>query len=218
MLESGTTKGTRLVGAALCGVLLLALAAPASAEIYRWVDDQGNVHFSSTPQPEASQRERQVYDRSGMQRETLPPPPTREERAQVAAEREEAERELAAAQQAREDQALRVQQLRRAYESLEDIDLLRERRVTTIRGNIQRSEGQETILLRERERIQRQKESRPNNEQLQARYALEIEELDERLERQRSYRRGQEQQLQAIEERLELDRRDFRELVMNGEG
>lgn len=217
MLESGATKGTRLVGAALCGALLLALAAPASAEIYRWVDDQGNVHFSSTPQPEASQRERQVYDRSGMRRETLPAPPTEEERARMAAERAQAERELAAAQQAREDRASRAQQLRRAYESLEDIDELHERRVTTIRGNIERAEGQEAILLRERERIQRQKESRPNNEQLQARYASEIEELDERLERQRSYRRGQEQQLQAIEERLELDRRDFRELVVNGE-
>lgn len=33
----------------LCASLLLALAAPASAEIYRWVDNDGRVHFGDQP-------------------------------------------------------------------------------------------------------------------------------------------------------------------------
>jgi glutaredoxin len=33
----------------LCASLLLALAAPASAEIYRWVDNAGRVHFGDQP-------------------------------------------------------------------------------------------------------------------------------------------------------------------------
>jgi glutaredoxin len=33
----------------LCASLLLALAAPASAEIYRWVDSAGRVHFGDQP-------------------------------------------------------------------------------------------------------------------------------------------------------------------------
>ncbi len=33
-------------------VLCLALAAPASAQIYRWVDSKGKVHFSDSPPPD----------------------------------------------------------------------------------------------------------------------------------------------------------------------
>lgn len=195
--------------------MLLCLAVPAQAEIYRWVDDEGTVHFSTTPGPEASQRERRVYDSEGRMREVLPAPPTPEERAHAAAQREQAERALAAAQAAREDREARVRQLRRAYESLADIEALRERRVVAIESNLRLSEAQEKTLLRERERIRRQAGQLgrgSGDEVLEARYAAELQEIDGRLARERGYRRSQQERLQAIHERLDLDREDFREL------
>jgi len=38
-------------------IVALLLALPASAELYRWVDAQGNVHYSDTPQAGAEQVE-----------------------------------------------------------------------------------------------------------------------------------------------------------------
>lgn len=34
---------------ALCGLLMLAAGTAQPAEIYRWTDDQGRVHYSQTP-------------------------------------------------------------------------------------------------------------------------------------------------------------------------
>lgn len=197
------------------GILLLCLGVPGQAEIYRWVDDQGTVHFSSTPGPETSQRERRVYDSEGRLREVLPAPPTPEERERAARDRAEAERALAAAQAAREDRDARLRQLRRAYESLEDIEALRERRASAIESNLRLSEAQEKTLLRERERIRHQKDRTTGEEVLEARYAAELRELDERIERERSYQKSQRERLQAIHARLDLDQEDFRELVLD---
>ncbi|WP_196800281.1 DUF4124 domain-containing protein [Thioalkalivibrio sp. ALE12] len=200
----------------VAAALLLGLAVPVQADIYRWVDDDGTVHYSSTPQPETSQRERRIYDSEGRMREILPAPMSAEERAQAAAEREQAERDLEATQRARQDRAAREQQLRRAYASLDEIEELRERRERSIAGNIQRSEAQEKTLLRERERIRRQLDGANEGSPLADRYRAELEELDARIARERQYRRGQRDRLSAIHERLDLDRRDFQQLVMNG--
>lgn len=200
----------------MAGGLLLALVNPAPADIYRWVDDDGTVHYSSTPEPETSQRERRVYDSEGRLRTVLPAPMSPEERARAAAEREQAERDLEATQRARQDRAVRVTQLRQAYASLEEIEQLRERRERSIDANIHRSEVQERTLLRERERIRRQMRRADEGSALIRRYQAEIAELNARIARERQYRRGQQERLSAIHERLDLDRRDFQRLVMNG--
>ncbi|WP_156000757.1 DUF4124 domain-containing protein [Thioalkalivibrio sp. ALJT] len=209
-------KRLRLVQAGVAGGLLLALVNPAPADIYRWVDDDGTVHYSSTPEPETSQRERRVYDSEGRLRTVLPAPMSPEERARAAAEREQAERDLEATQRARQDRAVRVTQLRQAYASLEEIEQLRERRERSIDANIHRSEVQERTLLRERERIRRQMRRADEGSALIRRYQAEIAELNARIARERQYRRGQQERLSAIHERLDLDRRDFQRLVMNG--
>lgn len=38
-----------------CLFLLLALTLPASAQVYKWTDAEGNVHFGNQPPPEADE-------------------------------------------------------------------------------------------------------------------------------------------------------------------
>lgn len=52
----GCTLGVTLTG-------VMALCAPASAEMYKWVDDEGNVQYTQTPPPDR-------------QAETIKPPPS----------------------------------------------------------------------------------------------------------------------------------------------
>lgn len=40
----------------LASVLALALCVPAAAKIYKWTDEQGNVHFSDEPPPEGAEQ------------------------------------------------------------------------------------------------------------------------------------------------------------------
>ena len=44
-------------------LLLLAAAAPAAAESYKWVDDKGVVNYSNTPPPEKFAKAKPVQDR-----------------------------------------------------------------------------------------------------------------------------------------------------------
>ncbi len=48
-------------------VISLALAIPAAADIYKWVDSNGNVHYSNTPPPDVKRTKVKVED---------PAPPT----------------------------------------------------------------------------------------------------------------------------------------------
>ncbi len=50
---------------------LILLANPSLAEIYRWVDENGNVRFSDTVPPKASKLERHVLDKRGNLRDVL---------------------------------------------------------------------------------------------------------------------------------------------------
>ncbi|HLX81522.1 MAG TPA: DUF4124 domain-containing protein [Burkholderiales bacterium] len=44
-------------------LLILAAAAPAAAESYKWVDDNGVVNYSNTPPPEKFAKAKRVVDR-----------------------------------------------------------------------------------------------------------------------------------------------------------
>lgn len=41
---------------AILGLLLAALAAPATAQLYKWKDSQGNIIYSDRPPPDAAQK------------------------------------------------------------------------------------------------------------------------------------------------------------------
>ena len=204
------------------GVLLGALAmllampvAPAVAgDIHRWVDDDGTVRFSDKPRPESSDRERQVYDRQGFVREVVPAPPTAEEREAAAEERRRAEQAQEAGEGDASSQAARKRQLERAYDSLAEIESLRERRIAALENNIRMSERQAERLERERDRIEEQKSRNRDDPGLQQRYSSELEDVRGRLERERSYLDRQQARIDDMNAQFDADAEDFRELVL----
>lgn len=67
-------------------ILCLLLAAPlAPAQtVYKWVDDEGNVHYSQTLPPEQVQREHDRLTQEGLLAERVARAPTAQERAELA--------------------------------------------------------------------------------------------------------------------------------------
>jgi len=53
----------------ICALAMASLAAPAMADVYRWVDANGKVHYSDTPPPEGAERLSMGRDKS-----RVPPP------------------------------------------------------------------------------------------------------------------------------------------------
>ncbi|AGA32096.1 hypothetical protein TVNIR_0389 [Thioalkalivibrio nitratireducens DSM 14787] len=204
------------------GLLVPLLLAPPllDAQIYRWVDDAGVVHFSTTPPPETADRERRVLDRLGIERRVLPAPMSSEERQRQEAEREQERieaqrREREHAQRIAEGVALesRVRQLHRAYASVDEIVDQRDRRLGLVANNLKLSEGQEATLQRERDRIAAQLDDTRASPENQERYRRELADLDRRVAREQSFQQRQREAMAAIREQAAADIRDYERLL-----
>ena len=120
--------------------------AAISAELYRWVDEDGTVHFGDSVPPEYSKTDRQVLNDRGVAIKELPREKTPEEL--------EAE-QRANAVEAAEQRRMQVERERDAillstYLSIDEIEGLRNRRKELLDGQIRVTE---VYLLNLREKL-----------------------------------------------------------------
>ena len=99
-----------------------------SGQVYRWVDDQGVVHFGDQVPAEYAPIDRQVLNQYGI--------PLRTEQGAMTEEELEAERKAAAEKKAALAAARRDEVLLSTYLSVEEIEALRNRRIELIDGQI----------------------------------------------------------------------------------
>lgn len=130
-------------------VFLLACTwGTAQAKLYRWVDEEGNVHYSDRIPADASQQQRKVLDEQGRTLEERDPKAelreSEEEKAEKA--REEAERK------AREEKTRQDRVLLQTFTSVDEIKMLRD----------DRAQALESALGITREKLERLRATRDN--------------------------------------------------------
>lgn len=122
--------------AVIAGLLFPLLATGAQAKMYRWVDDQGNVHFTDTPPPAAAGKKGSTYDESGRVIERHDPEAERlqaEEAARLEAER-------AAEEKRREEEARRDRALLQTFTTVRDLEIVRDDRLAALDSTIKLAE------------------------------------------------------------------------------
>lgn len=121
------------------GTLLLggsAIGPATAAQLYRWVDENGEVHYGDRVPPEEVKLDREVLNKYGITVEVLSHELTQEER--VALQRQQA---IEAAEQKRlRDANQRDRVLLNTYLSIEEIEALRNRRKELLDGQIRVTE------------------------------------------------------------------------------
>lgn len=111
--------------ASLFLAVLGALPAAAGADVYRWVDENGVVHYGDRIPPEASRLDRDVLSERGIALESLPGERTPEQRADEARQRE-----IEAQRRAERERLLnRDRVLLSTYLTVQEIEMLRDRRL-----------------------------------------------------------------------------------------
>lgn len=104
----------------LLPLVLCVVMAPAQAKMYKWVDAQGNVHYSDTLPPASAGRGNAEIGKTGqMVKKTES---AEEKRARLAREAESAEKKKIEMEQKRKDRALLS-----TYTTEQEIDLARNR-------------------------------------------------------------------------------------------
>ena len=112
--------------------LVCAAGTANGAGVYKWVDDQGVVHYTDRIPPESVSKGATVLDKQGRSVKTIEPAPTAEQRKAIEAEAER-QRDVA---KANAEQARRDRALTQSFSSEAEIDVARARAVSTIEAQL----------------------------------------------------------------------------------
>jgi hypothetical protein len=145
-----------------CLLLPLLLAHwSARAQIYMCKDASGRTLTSDRPIPECAGRPLREYDRKGIPRRDILPPPTPEQKRELQLQEEKRRHEeLAAEEQRKSDRAMRFR-----YRNEGEIEVARKRAVDGIREQIRRETGALAAVEKRRQGAQAEVDSyRKKNE------------------------------------------------------
>jgi chromosome segregation ATPase len=212
-MEDAVMPKTTFLTALIPGIILgvaLAWAAPADAgKLYKWVDDDGNVHYTDRPPPESSKEERQVLNERGMVTDTLERQKTPEEIAAAEAlEQERLRQEKLAEEQATSDRALLA-----TYSNIEQIEMALAGRINSIDSQINvASSTISTLETRLAELEQRAAQISNNDKPVPEPLQKQIDDTrDELLNNQRYLMRKHEEQ-ETTREKFQNDIDRFKKL------
>lgn len=132
---------------ALCAGAAEAQTAKEKTKLYRWVDKDGQVHYSDSVPPEHAEQDRDILNRQGV--------PVAREQGLVTAE--EAAAQAAAAQAAKDEQKrkLRDRVLLQTYQSVREIEVLRDNRLELVDAQLTIQEQSLANLRAQRAHIQK---------------------------------------------------------------
>ena len=147
-------------GRLLLGAVALVLAAGGAAadeqRLYRWVDDQGRVHYSDTVPPDQAGQRRQIKTTEGATVGTVEPPPSREQLEAEAARRQaeeqaEARREAVERRRREHDRMLLM-----TFTSVEEMQTARDERLGAIESQIALVQSRIDKLQQRREQLRQE--------------------------------------------------------------
>ena len=193
--------------AALAAALALCGAGGAAAATYKWVDDQGVVHYSDKVPPEAVSKGATVLDKQGRPTKKIEPAPTPEQiKAKAAAE--EQQRALA---KSLEEQARRDRALMQSYTNEAEIDVARNRALTTIDTQIKAAQGYSVDLTRRQQELKKKKASY-GDKAVPIEVERELNTVDVELSRQTALIKQKGEEVTAVNAKYDADKKRWEEI------
>lgn len=204
----------RVVRLLFCGAGLVAAAAlvsTANAATYKWTDEDGKVHYSDKAPPEAP-KGAAVLDKQGRQVKKIDAPLSPEA---IKAKAEEDERQKAAAK-ARDDQARKDRALMQSYTSENEIDLARNRAVSTLEAQIASAQTYAETLQKQQKAIAARKQAYAGKP-IPIELERESASVDQELSRQNILIRQKSEELTMVAEKYDTIKQRWREIVADRE-
>jgi hypothetical protein len=187
--------GAVLLSACLCG-------SATAAKLYRWVDEQGNVHYSDRIPPDAAKQERARLDERGVMVERTEAAKTEEELARD----RELERLRAAQQKLLEEQQERDRVLLNTFRTEDDLFLARDKKIEAVDAQVKLTEGNIKRLKKRLADMQATAATTERQgEQVSPKYRADIEATRRQIEEAYASIVQREQDRLAISARFEDD-------------
>lgn len=187
------------------------LAMDAFAErMYKWVDENGQIHYSNRLPPEVSRQERKIINEKGRVLKVYRAPKTAEEKAEAKRLAElEAEKEKLAKQRHIHDRSLLA-----TYASEADMLMARDGKITSIETLIQLTNSridsmQERLLVLTDEAAEYERSGKP----LPAGLLHQITNIREQIASNREFAANKRLEMEEITQKFDADIKRYRELT-----
>lgn len=209
-IKTKTPMQHRHIPIAALGLVLALTCGSASADkLYKWVDQDGRVHYSDKVPPEAAAHGRELKSERGLTIQRVAPAKTPEQiEAERRAQAEEEARRAAEAKQAEQDRILLM-----TFSSTAEIIRARDDRLAAIDARIRLTEENLRKLQTQLEQAQRQavEQERSGSAALEATHKR-IADLQRQVNEHQNFIAKRQQERAALEARFDADLARFKEL------
>jgi hypothetical protein len=185
----------------------LLLCGHARAAAYKWTDDKGVVHYSDHIPAEAVNKGSVMLDKQGRAVQKTEPALTPD---QLREKRVDDDRQRALLQK-QEEQGRRDRALLSSYSSEEEIDLARNRAISTIDSQLKSAQGYTSELARRRQELET-KRLEYGNKPVPVALERELSGIDEEVLRQNALVGQKRQDMASVAGRYDLEKQRWREL------
>ncbi|WP_105074738.1 DUF4124 domain-containing protein [Chromatium okenii] len=193
----------------LCSFRMNGADSSSEMRLYRWVDDNGMVHYADRIPPTQVNQGHTTLNPEGIRTEVVPPAPTAEDLKRAA----ELERQQAENARRAEEERVANQALLKRFRSLEDLILAREGRVAAVDAINQTTRDNLRLLQRRlRELHQQQASRKPTDSSLPATLQADIVRVEEQI--RTAYTTIVTQEFQKVAIRAEFDQLQTRYVAL----
>jgi hypothetical protein len=197
----------KLAGAIAVLGLVCAAGTAAGAGMYKWVDDQGVVHYTDHIPAESVGKGATVLDKQGRSVKTIDPAPTAEQRKAIEAEAElQREQAKLDAERARRDRALT-----QSFTSEAEIDVARARAVTTVEAQLTTIDAYIADMKRRQQELEKRKAGY-GTKPIPASLDSELGSVSEELTRQAALRAQKKEALIALGKKYDADKQRWQQI------
>lgn len=198
----------------ICYLLVLPAFLTATATLadrmFKWVDENGQVHYSNQVPPEASKQERKVINEQGRTLRVYSAPKTEEEKAE---EKRLAELE-ARKQKILEKRRIRDRSLLATYSSQEDMLLTRDGKISSVESLIQLTNSRITSMQKRLLQLSDEAaEYERSGKRLPAPLQQQITNLREQIAKNKEFSADKQIELADIKQQFDADMKRYNELT-----
>jgi hypothetical protein len=192
------------------------LAGPAvtGQRTFKWIDEQGTIHYGDQVPPQYSSKERKVINQQGRIVKTYEAAKTPEQKAE--------EKRLAAIeaekQRQREEQARYDRILLATYSNEKRMVMARDGKILSVKATIQLTQDRlKSIQRRLAEHTEEAAEYERSGKPIPVNLQNQIASIREQIAKNEAYIRDKQEEMVAIREKYDSDIRRFRELTSDEE-
>lgn len=194
----------------LITILTICIAPASAAQLYRWVDEDGNVHYSDKIPAEHANRARDSLNEQGIRVDSVEAAPTPE---QLEAAREKARLE-AIERREKEDQRRRDNVLLNSYDSVAGIERVRDAEIAALQRTVDMTRtAMESHHRQLRELVGQAADMERAGRPVPERVLAAMGETREKIEQRSAYIEEKRAEQAAVFAEFEQDIARFRELT-----